>query len=440
VEKKMIRVFNNQLIDQKILEFDLYNSKGALLFSKGQKIDPSFLLRISYLEIYREEENCKKIDELFEADEISQFIKELLLMAVKKQADTVEIEVSEKMLEVLISKDFELVEKAELESIFYSEILSRINDIMSIQGNFKEKEYKKSLELDIYGEKINLVIRLVFNNLDKFNIIFDLKKQNEKIIDLEKFNLSKNNFEKLKQIKNYNNGIFVFSGPIISGKDEFISSLLDKLFKNTEIKIWGPYEKYENYFELLKNILPALEKNKKNIIIFNISSKEIFPQKILNLASDNMVFINISGNNTPEITKKLLETEILSKDSFEKFKLLFFQKFVKKLCSNCRKPYKADSSTVNKIFDNNEAIPVDFFKAEGCRNCFDKGFSGKINIQEVFLKEKLALCYEDFITFTDKTKYAQFIQENEYSDIKYDCIKKVLRGLTDLGEFNSINI
>jgi type IV pilus assembly protein PilB len=341
-------------------------------------------------------------------------------------------------MEILIFKNLNLIEKSEIETVFYSEIISQIKNLMEIKAALKEKEYKKSLDLTINGKKINLIIRLVLNNLDKFNIIFEIGNKQEKLIKLEEFNLSKNNFEKLSQIKNYNNGIFIFSGSVISGKNELVFSLIDKLFDEREIKVFEPFDKYENYIEVINNILPNFEKNKKNIVIFNISEKEKFPKELINLASDYMIFINITGNNTPETIKKLFEMEIISKDHFEDFKLLIFQKFVKKLCDHCKKKYKADASVLNELFNYHESSQVYFYKKDACKACFNTGFSGKLAIQEVLLAEELDISFANFSKSADEKKYSKFIQENEYNDIKYDCIKKVLRGLTDINEFYNI--
>jgi hypothetical protein len=173
VEEKLIRIFHNQLVGKDSIEFDLYNSKGILVHKKDQKIDPAFLLMISYVAVYRKEDTCTNIVKEFEDDEISQFLQELITLAVKKEADNIEIDCSGDNITILFFKNLSIIEKSEIDSSFYSEILDKIKTLFEVDFGFDKKEYNKSANINILNKAVNINLCLTLNSFDKFNLIFE---------------------------------------------------------------------------------------------------------------------------------------------------------------------------------------------------------------------------------------------------------------------------
>ncbi|HBG48713.1 MAG TPA: hypothetical protein DDW90_04280 [Cyanobacteria bacterium UBA9971] len=174
MESNLIRVFHNQLVGKDYIEFDLYNSKGILIHKKECKIDPDFLLMISYIAVYRKEEPYTAVIKEFEDDEISQFLQELLSLAVKKEADLIEIEYSHKNITILFFKNSSIIEKSEIDSSFYTEILDKIKTLFDIKIDFDKEEYEGSSNINIFNKTINIKLYLKLNQFNKFNMIFEI--------------------------------------------------------------------------------------------------------------------------------------------------------------------------------------------------------------------------------------------------------------------------
>lgn len=443
MEEKLVRVFHNQLIDKESLEFDLFNTKGVLMFEKGKKIDPNLLLVVNSINLYKKEQLPEKKDFLkeekdnikeFEEDEISQFLKELLFMSFKKQANTVELEVLNDNISILIYKDLNLIEKSELDVDFYDEILFSIKTLFEVESGFDKKEYSKTINLNLFDESTEITLRLTENKFKKLNIIF--KIENNRLIDLKNFYLSKNNYEKLEQIKNYQNGIFVFAEPQPFLRNEFVFSLIDKIFDCSEVNVLGPYEKYENHIELMMDISKQFSDEKQNIIILKLSKKEKINESFLNLASGSMIFLIVSADNMPETFEVLTKTGFITKNNFNALKMLIFQKLENRLCSDCKKQYKESNSVLNHLFDYSDISELWFYKKDSCEKCFNTGFSAKLPIHEILLPDLAGLDYDKLIKLINKNEYVEFT--NEYDDLAYDSLKKILRGFAELTAFYSI--
>ena len=174
MESNLIRVFHNQLVGKDYIDFDLYNSKGVLIHKKDRKINPDFLLMISYITVYRKEEHCIDIVKEFEDDEISQFLQELLSLAVKKEAALIEINYSHENITILFFKNSSIIEKSEIDSSFYTEILDKIKMLFDIKIDFDKEEYKGSSNINILNKTININLYLKLNHFNKFNMIFEI--------------------------------------------------------------------------------------------------------------------------------------------------------------------------------------------------------------------------------------------------------------------------
>ena len=174
MESNLIRVFHNQLVGKDYIDFDLYNSKGVLIHKKDRKINPDFLLMISYITVYRKEEHCIDIVKEFEDDEISQFLQELLSLAVKKEAALIEINYSHENITILFFKNSSIIEKSEIDSSFYTEILDKIKTLFDIKIDFDKEEYEGSSNINIFNKTINIKLYLKLNQFNKFNMIFEI--------------------------------------------------------------------------------------------------------------------------------------------------------------------------------------------------------------------------------------------------------------------------
>jgi len=173
VEDKLIRVFHSQLVGKEYIEFDLYNSKGILIQKKDNKINPDFLLMINYIAVYRKEEPYMKVVKEFEDDDISQFLQELISLAVKKEATNVEFKCSIDNITISFFKNLSVIEKSNIEGSFYSEIFNRIKTLFDIKIDFDKEEYNGSSNINIFNEIININLCLKLNHFNKFNIIFE---------------------------------------------------------------------------------------------------------------------------------------------------------------------------------------------------------------------------------------------------------------------------
>lgn len=179
VEDNLIRVFHNQLTGISHIEFDLYNSKGILIYNKGKKIDPDFLLMSSSIDLYRKKEthNDTVKEAVFYDDEISQFLKELFFIAFKNGVDTVKINCSNDKITILFLKDSSVVEESDIDASLYTEITDKLKTLFVIEIDYEKNEYSGLSSINILNKKVNLLLHLELNDFNKFNMTFEIFQQ-----------------------------------------------------------------------------------------------------------------------------------------------------------------------------------------------------------------------------------------------------------------------
>lgn len=174
MEDKFIRVFHNQLVGKDYIDFNLYNLKGVLLHEKSKKIKPDFLLMINYMVVYRKEEPVINIIKEFEDDELSQFLKELTELSLKKDANSIEMNYGNDDITILFLKNSSVIEKSSIDSCFYSDILDKIKTLFDIKIDFADKEYFNSSSVNVLNKTVNITAHIILNQFNKFNIIFKI--------------------------------------------------------------------------------------------------------------------------------------------------------------------------------------------------------------------------------------------------------------------------
>ena len=84
---------------------------------------------------------------------------------------------------------------------------------------------------------------------------------------------------------------------------------------------------------------------------------------------------------------------------------LVAQRLVRRLCSNCKTPYKPSAQEQAELGLKKSNVP--FYKANGCTECQDIGYVGRLGIYEIVtLDDKLRSMIHDGASENDMSKYA----------------------------------
>lgn len=430
----------------------------------------------------REEESAdaeKSVEtDVAEDSPIAQTVNLLLEYAIRSNASDIHIEPRETFVQIRYRIDGVLQEVNRLPKNVLDALISRIKILSNLKiderrvpqdGRFKIKVANKQYALRVSTLPITDGEKVVMRILDESN----------KAVTLKQLGYWGHSLKTINEAIIQPNGMILVTGPTGSGKSTSLFSILTKL--NTpdvnistiedpvEYKIPGVNQTQTNPKAgmTFANGLRALLRQDPNIIMVG----EIRDGETANLAvqaalTGHLVFSTLHTNNAATTLPRLLDMEIEPFLIASTVKAVVGQRLVRRLCMNCRVPYTPDNTEIASIVRlfslredetfakihqlemqaieqevggstppaTDEQTIKQLFKAspEGCKECNNTGYKGRIGIYEV-LGNTLAVQKLIMANATSNDIQEQAIKDG-MNTMQTDGLVKSLRGDTTVEE------
>jgi len=391
-----------------------------------------------------------ELEELAGEQSVVEFSRSLLLLGVKEDASDIHIEPFEDYILIRFRIDGILHERLRLAVEIWPPLLSRLKILasMDITERRRPQDGRISLALanrslafrvssvpTVYGEK--LVLRL----------LGQIQKRN--VPHLENLYLSQKIYQWANQLLNTPSGAFFITGPTGCGKTTTLFSALQRI--NTPDKnimtIEDPVEyRLRGISQIQVNaeigvtfakVLRALLRQDPDVILIG-EIRDLETAKIATEAAltGHLVFATLHTTDAIQAVTRLVEIGV------EPFLVgpsligIMSQRLARKLCLACREPYQPSGEMMDDLFTWDGKQAVTFYRAKGCPRCKFTGYSGRLPLHEMVLVDeplrKLVMANAPV------NEIRSAAQANGYQTMRYDGIKKVLRGLTSMEEVNRV--
>ncbi|OGI02811.1 MAG: hypothetical protein A2Y25_03200 [Candidatus Melainabacteria bacterium GWF2_37_15] len=203
----LLEVAHNELIGKEKLDFDLYNAHGEIICKKGQKLDPGLVLMLKYTKTYKMDEAGKIEDDSVKHD-VDEFVREMLLLGVKKKASKIFIEESKNNVNLSFLINERLQDSASLDLSYFPYIVNKLKEYTSIS-------------------LFNRQIDLKFTHKDNLIILEILDSNKKQPSSLEEMGISESILKKVKKFLEKKEAVLYTAG--------FTSDTIPNL-DNVEIK------------------------------------------------------------------------------------------------------------------------------------------------------------------------------------------------------------
>ncbi|HEX9061792.1 MAG TPA: ATPase, T2SS/T4P/T4SS family, partial [Clostridia bacterium] len=111
------------------------------------------------------------------------------------------------------------------------------------------------------------------------------------------------------------------------------------------------------------------------------------------------------------------------------------QRLVRKICTHCRKAYKADEKD-KKLLEIPHDEDLVLYKADGCDYCGKTGYKGRVGVFEIFnVNDKIRKAIDEG---TPADMLQQMAVQSGMRTLSDDARKKVIDGITTLDEYIKI--
>jgi type II secretory ATPase GspE/PulE/Tfp pilus assembly ATPase PilB-like protein len=398
-----------------------------------------------------------KIEEkLVDEAPISKIVDVVIRHAIEGRASDIHIEPSEEDLRVRYRIDGVLHSSLILPKSIHPAVISRIKILSNLKideqrlpqdGRFhinldsKPIDFRVSTFPTVIGEKIVLRILDKSTGAPKLEELGVMGKQLELVLD---------------SIKKPH-GMFLVTGPTGSGKSTTLYSLLSMLNKPgvNIVTLEDPVEYFmdgvnqaqirpEINLTFASGLRSILRQDPNIIMVGEIRDKETAELAVNSALTGHLVFSTLHTNSAIGAIPRLIDMGIEPFLLTASLNLLAAQRLVRKICEKCKVQQKASDPIKEYILRELGKLPKEYLTeydlkdpqvwvGQGCSNCGNSGYKGRIGIYEVV---DISKPIQDLINERKPAvKIEEFAVANEGLILmKQDGIMKALKGYTTVEE------
>ena len=298
-------------------------------------------------------------------------------------------------------------------------------------GQGQELDLRVSVLPTLFGEKI--VMRL----LDKSNLQ----------LDMAKLGFDTQNLKDFKEAIYKPYGMILLTGPTGSGKSTTLYSALSELNKAdvnistaedpVEYSIMGVNQvqvRDEIGLNFASCLRSFLRQDPDIIMVGEVRDIETAQIAVKAALTGHLVLSTLHTNDAPSTVDRLINMGVESFLLTSSINLIVAQRLVRKICGNCKTPVEVSSEILINIGVDPAEVASGFptFRGQGCPNCNQTGYKGRMAIYEVMvLHDALKEIILRGVSAADLKREAVKLG---MSTLRLSAIKKVRDGLTTIEE------
>lgn len=383
---------------------------------------------------------------------IAKIVSTVLEFSMKSRASDVHIEAEEGRTKVRYRIDGILQEKLSLPKTIHEALVSRIKILSEMKIDEKRIPQDGRFTFKIGNDEVDLrVSTLPTVNGEK--VVMRLLKKTGGIPNLLELGLRGPQLREVEDaiLKPY--GIILITGPTGSGKTTTLYSILSRLNKPSvnimtledpvEYQITGINQVQINPqagLTFATGLRSFLRQDPNIILVGEIRDKETTTLAIQAALTGHLVFSTLHTNDSSTAIPRLID---LGAEPFLIASVLtaaIAQRICRKICSSCKKSYEPIAQVKENIktvlgpllSKNYENQPLKLYKGEGCQECNQTGYLGRVAIFEVLRVtptiNKMILQQESAKNIEEYAKKEGLIM------MKQDGYLKSLEGITTIEE------
>ena len=384
---------------------------------------------------------------------IAKIVATIVEFAIRGRASDIHIEPQENIVRVRYRIDGILHEKLVLPKVIQDGVISRIKILSSMKIDEKRIPQDGRFSYRLGDEEVDLRVSTL-PTVHGEKVVMRLLKKTGGIPKLHELGLRGPQFRDLEEAITKPYGIILVTGPTGSGKTTTLYSVLSRL-NTPKVNIMTLEDPVEYQIPGINQVqinpqagltfasgLRAFLRQDPNIILVGeIRDKETTQLAIQAALTGHLVFSTLHTNDSATAIPRLID---LGAESFliaSVLNAVVAQRICRRVCQFCKKEYEPDEQVKKNIIDvlgdllpkpYKEGKKIILAKGEGCSECNNIGYLGRIAIFEVLKVSpqitKMILKQESAKDIENQAKKEGLI------NMKQDGYLKVLDGITTIEE------
>jgi type IV pilus assembly protein PilB len=396
------------------------------------------------------DESEQSLREDAQSSEVVRFVDTMLGIAVRDGASDIHVEPRETYVQVRFRVDGLLLDHVTLASDIHRRVLSRMKLMAGMDIAERRRpqdgritlalptgpvEFRASTVPSLYGEK--MVLRAL------------VRAGGAAIPDLDRLDFDADNLATLRRLVETDAGIVLATGPTGSGKTTALFAML-KAVDGARLNIVTAEEPIEyvlpratqvavnraiglGFPELLRAFL---RQDPDVMLVGEIRDQETGQVAAEAALTGHLVFATLHASRSLQAMTRLLQLGVPGHLLGPSLLGVLAQRLVQRICASCRTAYAAPREVLERHFEFERDPGVCFYRGAGCKECRGTGFRGRVGIHEIVVPDEEVRGL--FIENAPLTRIAEAARRGGFRSMRYDGLKKVLRGLTTIEEIEAI--
>jgi len=329
---------------------------------------------------------------------IIRFVNLVLQQAIKDQASDVHFEPFEDQFRIRYRIDGALYEMAPPPRNLAIPVTSRVKVLSNMNISETRIPQDGRIKMTIAGRPVDLRVSTLPTQFGE-SVVLRVLDKSVVNLDLEALSLPDDILHTIRDLVDRPNGIFIVTGPTGSGKTTTLYSALREV-NDVETKILTAEDPVEyeidgimqvavNHqvgLDFARALRAFLRQDPDKIMIGEIRDLETAQIAVQASLTGHVVLSTLHTNDAPGAVTRLIDMGLEPFLISASLEAILAQRLVRRICKHCRTAYEPSQELIDMLdVDPLEIADKDFFYGDGCPECSNTGYKGRIGLFEMIV-------------------------------------------------------
>ena len=382
---------------------------------------------------------------------IIKLVNHILYQAVKQGASDIHVEPYEKELRIRYRVDGVLYTVMSPPKRVQPALISRVKIMAQLNIAEKRQPQDGRIQIKIADRAVDIRVSVLPVTHGE-RIVMRLLDKSKSFKNLKDLRWSDRDYRVVQRAIEQPNGIILLTGPTGSGKTSTLYAILQEL-NTPKVNIMTVEDPVEYQVSGIAQIQvrekvnltfatalrSILRQDPDIVMVGEMRDKETAQISVQAALTGHLVLSTLHTNSAPATITRLIDMGVEPYLIASTINMVIAQRLVRRLCDACKKSYKPDKQMIQRLgITQKEADKITFYEAQGCEECMQTGYSGRLAIFEVMvMTETLARMISEDVQTAQLRKQSQ---KDGMTMLVEDGVRKIKDGLTTIDEVLSVAV
>ena len=329
---------------------------------------------------------------------IIRFVNLVLQQAIKDKASDVHFEPFEDQFRIRYRIDGALYEMAPPPRNLAVPVISRVKVLSNMNISETRIPQDGRIKMTIAGRPVDLRVSTLPTQFGE-SVVLRVLDKSVVNLDLEALSLPDDILQTIRDLVDRPNGIFIVTGPTGSGKTTTLYSALREV-NSVETKILTAEDPVEYEIDGIMQVAvnhqvgldfsralrAFLRQDPDKIMVGEIRDLETAQIAVQASLTGHVVLSTLHTNDAPGAVTRLIDMGLEPFLISASLEAILAQRLVRRICPSCRTAYEPGHELIEMLdVDPLEIADKDFFYGDGCAECSQTGYRGRVGLFEMIV-------------------------------------------------------